>query len=300
MGRGGQHDRIVKPIQITKTKVKSLNKVPFLLIAILFLVLLGGGCKKEELYSKPCEEINPPYESGTKLSYTVKESSISRQASKGGELTIGGLGLNTSLSEVEIYFDASKKNYQFRTRLINTNRAHFENFSNPEIVEVVTTNSYSTFYDKNNRVISTIENTSKRNNSFSHLVTPYQERTKHIKEMLVDIASSKSGDYAVETQADTAVVKITKLLTGIDELDENTVGFTAVSYVNMTYGVPVLSELYDRDMRLVSKTIILYKLINNIPVAAYEEAISYTQNQDGEWIEHKTIHNYDNIKISNF
>ncbi len=108
------------------------------------------------------------------------------------------------------------------------------------------------------------------------------------------------GGYLIETQADTTVVKVTRVFEQGNEEDEGLVGYTSVSYLNVQYGVSVISELYDPNGKLTSKTTMLYILIDDIPVVAYEEAISFSVTHLGETIEHRTITNYDNINITNF
>lgn len=287
-----------------KTNCKSMKmnsncliKTTLLLLAALFLGVFNSACVKEE------KEINPevlPYNTGVKLSYTTQETTMSTGLSKGNEITLGGLGLNVSKKRVEIFFDETRENYQIKTRLLETNKKTLENFSNSEISEIVETKNFSSFHDMHGRVISTISNNSKQSYDLSFMLASFPERAKEMRKLLRESRSSKSGGLNVEVQNDTSVVKISKVLVSDENFDEVVEGYTSVSYVNTFYGVPVVSELYDRNMQLVSKTTHLYRLIDNIPIVAYEEVVSFTKNQDDEWVEHRTITNYENIKISNF
>jgi uncharacterized protein YbaR (Trm112 family) len=119
-----------------------------------------------------------------------------------------------------------------------------------------------------------------------------------MKEMLE--MNSKTSSFAVEVQADSNVVKLTRVFEKNNELDENIANYKAVSYLNLKYGVPVISELFDSKGNLVSKVTMLYRLVDEIPVLAYEEAISYTEDYNGEQVEEKTIIFFENINIKYF
>ena len=112
--------------------------------------------------------------------------------------------------------------------------------------------------------------------------------------------NSKLAQFTAEVQKDTNVVKLTQVYDQNNEIDETLAGYTAVSYLNIKYGVSVISKLFDENGELVSKVTMLYKLIDDIPVVAYEEATSYSTDYAGEVIENKTITNYDNINIEYF
>jgi hypothetical protein len=279
--------------------MKSNSNVSCFKIAGLFLILLlsASSCVKE-----PHEQTaiaDNPFKTGTKLSYTVNETSFSKGMSKGDFKSVGGMDINTEKREVNMYFDKSTNMYFIKTIRLDGVKSKSKDFVEPEWKEIVETNSSTIMYNERGKMISTQTKTDKLNQNLAFLVTPYTERASQMKEMLKDF-SVKSKSLLVEVQSDTNVVKITRIFEQGNEIDENIVGCTAISYLNVMYGVPVVSEFYDKSGKLTSKVTMLYAMINSIPIVAYEEAISYSVDYTGETIENKVITHYENINVTNF
>lgn len=267
-------------------------------VALLIVLLFSfGSCLKEPNEQVANNEV--PFKNGTTLSYTVKENSTSKGLSKGELKFIGGMTLNTEEREVIMYFDSKNEKYYIKTRRLDGIKSRTKDFVEPEWKEVVETNASTVTYNERGMMISSIAKTVKQDQGLAFLVTPYVERAKMMKEMIKGI-NAKSGSYIVEVQTDTTVVKITQTFEPGNEEDESLVGCTAVSYVNVRYGVPVISEMYNPNGKLTSKVTLLYKMVNDIPVVAYEESISYSVDHTGEVIENRTVTHYENINISNF
>ncbi|NHB69264.1 hypothetical protein [Perlabentimonas gracilis] len=267
-------------------------------LAFTIILLLSVSSCHEELPTKEVIESTPPFKSGIQLSYTQKETSFSTSVSKGERKNIGGVDIQSEDKEVNIFFDTKKENYSIKTKRLDGFKSKRKDFVEPEWKEIVTTNFDVSIYNELGESIFSDLKTEKSQQDLSYLVTPYPERAKLMKEMLE--MNSKTSSFAVEVQADSNVVKLTRVFEKDNELDENIANHKAVSYLNLKYGVPVISELFDSKGNLVSKVTMLYRLVDEIPVLAYEEAISYTVDYAGEVIEHKTITNYDNISINNF
>jgi len=251
---------------------------------------------------QPKKEVTEkPYESGVKLSYLVKETSYSFDAGKSEPKMMAGKSINHEDKEVTIYFDSKRENYQITTRRLDKYKGKNKDFIESAWREKVETNSTTTRYGDGGEILSSLSSMQKETEDLSYIVTPYPERSEKMKDMLATIHdSSKSANIDVEEQNDTNVVKITKFFQNDEEFGKEMDGYTAISYINVKYGIPVVSELYDPKGNLTSKVTLLYKMIDNIPVVAYEEAKSFTKNSDGEIVEHTTITNYENIHLTNF
>ena len=267
-----------------------------LVTAVLLLAI--SSCKEEPFNQEP-SETPPPFKSGIELSYTQKETSISSSVSKGELKSIGGMDVQSEDKEVNIFFDNKKENYLIKTIRLDGVKSKRKDFIEPEWKEVTNSNFSVTMHDQYGKLMFSNVKTEKSEQDLSFMVTSYPERSKKMREMLGQ-SNSKSNGLIIEVQKDTNVVKLTQVYDQNNEIDENLAGCTAVSYLNVKYGVPVISELFDKNGTLASKVTMLYKLIDNIPVVAYEEAICYSTDYTGEVIEHKTITNYENISIKNY
>jgi hypothetical protein len=263
------------------------------------LLFFFASCQKDIPEQPDNTKTEKPFKSGVKLSFLAKETYISTGVGKSEPKIMAGKTINNEEKEVSIYFDRKGKNYQIITKRLDKDKRLTKNIIEPEWREIVETNHGSITYSDNRKILFNLPNMEKESQDLSYLVTPYPERSKMMKEMLFG-NGSKSDNITIEIQNDTTVVKISKVFEKGNEFGEEIAGYLAISYVNVNYGVPVVSELYDPSGNLTSKVIILYKMVNNIPVAAYEESISYTVDYEGEVVEHKAITNYENINIENF
>ncbi|MFO7827985.1 MAG: hypothetical protein R6V23_05150 [Bacteroidales bacterium] len=273
----------------------------------LSLFLVAVSCQKDipeqtgNTEQTEKEVTKKPFESGVELSYLVKETSYSDDAGKNEPKIMAGKSINHEEKEVNIYFDSKRENYQITTRRLNKYKEKDQDFIEPAWREKVETNYTTTRYGKGGEILSSLSSMQKDTEDLSYIVTPYPERSEKMKEMLETIHNgSKSVNIDIEVQNDTNVVKVSKYFQNDEEFGKEMDGYTAVSYINVKYGVPVVSELYDPAGNLTSKVSLLYKMIDKIPVVAYEEAKSFTINSDGEIVEHTTITNYENIHITNF
>jgi len=277
-------------------------KKRFILKTVTFLLFVGVISCQEEISEQAQIEndsANMPFNTGTLLSYEIIETSFSTNRSKGAKYDVADENLYSERKEVSVYFDSKSENYQMITKTIDSDCN--EEFTKSIVEETVETNYGTTGYNKKGEVIFTNANNQKGSSYFSYLLTAYPERSKQMKEKLSKLTTdSKSGNTAIEYLHGGTVVKISKSLFNDNEYGKEMNGFTAVSYVNIDYGIPVVSELYNPKGDLTSKVTILYNMIDNIPVVAYDESISYVINTDGELIEHKTIKKYENINITNF
>ncbi len=268
-------------------------------LALFFVMFIGiVSCVKERLENADSSNPNIP-KAGVLLSYTENETTLSREKGKSDLKVMSGMSINSEMREVKIYFDTKGENYYFKTTRLDGSKSKRKDFVEPEWRTIEETNAGRTTYNDLGAIISSVSKTKHGGHGLGYMVTPYAERAKKMKEMIQGL-SAKTGGYLIETQADTTVVKVTRVFEPGNEEDEGLVGYTSVSYLNVQYGVSVISELYDPNGKLTSKTTMLYKLIDDIPVVAYEEAISYSVNYLGETIEHRTITNYDNINITTF
>lgn len=268
-------------------------------VSLLFVLCISMvSCVKERLGSADIINPNIP-KTGKLLSFTVNETALSSEKGKSDLKVMSGMSINSEMREVKMYFDTNGENYYFKTTRLDCSKSKRKDFAEPEWRTIEETNAGRTTYNDLGAIISSVSKTKHGGQGLGYMVTGYAERAKKMKEMIHGL-SAKTGGYLIETQADTTVVKVTRVFEQGNEEDEGLVGYTSVSYLNVQYGVSVISELYDPKGKLTSKTTMLYKLIDDIPVVAYEEAISYSVNYLGETIEHRTITNYDNINITNF
>lgn len=274
-----------------------LSSRAFLLAGILFLTCIGTGCRDEDML-KPDKDDGIPFKAGYKLSYVQREVSSTKGVGDSELIFVGGSNHQVAVNDVEIHFDANKKNYQISTTRRDTKDKTYKDFDEPSVKRTVRTNFETTFYDRSGRISSMIPNSGKEEDDYTFLLMTYPERSKLIQEKLYE-GNSKSGDFIVEVLNDRSV-KVIREFNLANEIDEDLQGCTAVSYINTFYGVPVISELYDKEMKLMGKVTILYQLIDEIPVVAYEEMKSYTTNSQGEIEEHTTIISYEDINISNY
>ena len=295
------HESLVKSIDLklnSKMKKITQQKRNTLIPGLAITLLLAMSSCQDEVPLKEVLDNAPPFESGIELSFTQKETSFSTSVSKGERQSIGGADVQAEDKTVNIFFDADKKNYSIKTKRLDGFKSKSKDFVEPVWKEIVNTNFETSMYNEVGMVVFSDFKSEKSLQDLSYLVTPYPERAEKMKEMLEQ--NSKTSQITVEIQADPNVVKLTRVFEKGNEVDEGIANHTAVSYLNIKYGVPVISELYNDKGTLVSRVTMLYKLIDDIPVVAYEEAISYSVDYQGEVIEHKTITNYDNISINNY
>lgn len=260
------------------------------------LLLAISSCTEDPFIQETNEPI-PPFKSGIHLSYTQNETSISTSMSKGELKTIGGMSIQSENKEVNIFFDNKKENYSIKIKRLDGIKR--KDFVEPEWKEITRSNTSVTMHDEFGKLMFSNVTTEKTEQDLSFMVTSFPERSKKMRKMLKS-GNSKLAQFTAEVQKDTNVVKLTQVYDQNNEIDETLAGYTAVSYLNIKYGVSVISKLFDENGELVSKVTMLYKLIDDIPVVAYEEAISYSTDYAGEVIENKTITNYDNINIEYF
>ena len=247
----------------------------------------------------PNPESEQAFESGTKLSYTVNENSVSSGRTSKNIKLIGGRELNTEKREVELLFDTDKKNCRIRTRRVDiTNNHNGEYHAEPLWREIEEDYHSSVAYGNSGEVLYTNIKGTKDNHDLSYLIMPYPERAEKFKEVLKSITETK-GNVVVE-EFGSEVVKLSQVVEDVELETGNTIFYTMISYINTTYGIPVISETYNAEGKLQNKLTLLYKMINDIPVVAYEESISYSVDYTGEEIEHKVVTSYENINLSTF
>ncbi len=278
--------------------MSKLNHLKFktcTLVATMLLLAISS-CTEDPFIQETNEPI-PPFKSGIQLSFTQNETSISASMSKGELKTIGGMSIQSENKEVNIFFDNKKENYSIKIKRLDGIKR--KDFIEPEWKEITRSNTSVTMHDEFGKLMFSNVTTEKTEQDLSFMVTSFPERSKKMREMLKP-GNSKSTQFTAEVQKDTNVVKLTQVYDQNNEINETLAGCTAVSYLNIKYGVPVISELFDKNGKLLSRVTMLYRLIEEIPVVAYEEAISYSVDYTGEVIEHKTITNYENISIKNY
>ncbi|MDD2197759.1 MAG: hypothetical protein PHE03_12045 [Bacteroidales bacterium] len=261
------------------------------------MLLLAISSCKEDTFIQDTNESTPQFKSGIQLSFTQKETSMSTSMSKGELKIIGGVGVQSESKEVNIFFDNKKENYSMEIKRLDGVKR--KDFVEPEWKKITKSNFNVSIHDEYGNLMFSDVTTEKTEQDLSFMVTSYLERSKKMREML-EQSNGKSNHFTAEVQKDTNVVKLTQVYDQNNEIDENLAGYTAVSYLNIKYGVSVISKLFDENGELVSKVTMLYRLIDDIPIVAYEEAISYSTDYTGEVIENKTITNYDNINIEYF
>lgn len=248
---------------------------------------------------------------GTRLSYTANKIMLAGTPTDGAKDAPDAALHYKEVQEVSIFIDTEGRNYEEFSRVVDHSGRRDE-YDPTKVAERVVRNGQITAFNNGGKALYALhpeDNGAKGSEeNYGMLLMPCHERSQLILKQLSDVskqggrllneAGAKSaGSLSVE-QLSESVLKLTQPLTDTRSGQEQR--FIAVSYINTKYGVPVLSETYSEAGELLSRLTQLYKLVDSVPVLAYEESIFYTPDQNGQPIENKTITHYENIEIQKF
>ena len=247
---------------------------------------------------------------GTRLSYTATTVVLTNTPSDGAKASAAGEFNYKEVQEVAIYIDREGKNYEEFSRVVDHTDKRNE-YDPTRVAERVVRNGQVTAFNNGGKALFTLSTASSgakgANPDYSMMVKPCSERKAIVMKQIADLArghnplgeagAKGAGSISME-QLSENVVRLSQSFT--DTRSGHDEQLTAVSYFNTLYGVPVLSETFNERGELVSRLTQLYKLVDDVPVLAYEENIFFTATHDGQTIENKTITNYENIELQKF
>ena len=239
------------------------------------------------------QEVKTSIKTGTRLSYTATKVMVNNNMNNGAKNQSPNDALFKEVQQVDVFVDNEGKRCEEFSRMLE--HSHKKKEFDPALAtERITRNGQTSAFNAAGKLLYT---TSRPNDGAkdgtapddSELLMTCAQRSEGLK-LLIEQAQHLGHGISVEQPSD----NVAKLIVRNDD------GATNITYLNLKYGVPVKSEAYDAQGVLTSSLLQLYKLVNDIPVLAYEETIGYSTNLDGERIEHKQITHFDNIEIKKF
>lgn len=239
------------------------------------------------------QEVKTSIKTGTRLSYTATKVMVSNNMDNGAKNQSPNDALFKEVQQVDVFVDNEGKRCEEFSRMLE--HSHKKKGFDPALTtERITRNGQTSAFNAAGKLLYT---TNRPNDGakdgtapdYSELLMTCAQRSEGLR-LLIEQAQHLGHGISVEQPSD----NVAKLIVRNDD------GATNITYLNLKYGVPVKSEAYDAQGVLTSSLLQLYKLVDDIPVLAYEETIGYSTNLDGERIEHKQIMHYDNIKLEKF
>lgn len=239
------------------------------------------------------QEVKTSIKTGTRLSYTATKVMVSNNMDNGAKNQTTNDALYKEVQQVDVFVDNEGKRCEEFSRMLD--HSHKKPGYDPTLTtERITRNGQTSAFNAAGKLLYTtnLPNDGAKGGTepdYSELLMTCAQRSEGLK-MLVEQAQQLGNGISVEQLSE----NVAKLIVRNDD------GATNITYLNLKYGVPVKSEAYDAQGVLTSSLLQLYKLVDDIPVLAYEETIGYSTNLDGERIEHKQITHFDNIELKKF
>ena len=239
------------------------------------------------------QEVKTSIKTGTRLSYTATKVMVSRNMDNGAKNQTTNDALYKEVQQVDVFVDQKGKRCEEFSRMLD--HSHKKPGYDPTLAtEHITRNGQTSAFNAAGKLLYTtsLPNDGAKDGTapdYSELLMTCAQRSEGLK-LLIEQAQHLGHGISVEQLSE----NVAKLIVRNDD------GATNITYLNLKYGVPVKSEAYDAQGVLTSSLLQLYKLVDDIPVLAYEETIGYSTNLDGERIEHKQITHFDNIEIKKF
>lgn len=239
------------------------------------------------------QEVKTSIKTGTRLSYTATKVMVSNNMNNGAKNQSPNDALFKEVQQVDVFVDNEGKRCEEFSRMLE--HSHSKKGFDPALTtERITRNGQTSAFNAAGKLLYTtnLPNDGAKGGTepdYSELLMTCAQRSEGLR-LLIEQAQHLGHGISVEQPSD----NVAKLIVRNDD------GATNITYLNLKYGVPVKSEAYDAQGVLTSSLLQLYKLVDDIPVLAYEETIGYSTNLDGERIEHKQIMHYDNIKLEKF
>lgn len=279
------------------------NKIPKTLQTALLLTamgLLSMACNESPMeqqsaaeQANDAQEVKTSISAGTHLSYTATKVMVSNNMDNGAKNQTTNDALYKEVQQVDVFVDQKGKRCEEFSRMLD--HSHKKPGYAPALTtERITRNGQTSAFNAAGKLLYTTSrpNDGAKNGTapdYSELLMTCAQRSEGLK-LLIEQAQHLGHGISVEQPSE----NVAKLIVRNDD------GATNITYLNLKYGVPVKSEAYDAQGVLTSSLLQLYKLVDDIPVLAYEETIGYSTNLDGERIEHKQIMHYDNIELKKF
>lgn len=288
-----------------------------LMLSAMGLGLLGCQEQPTETYAanEQTEQANTCWaqttiKHGTRLSYTTNKTMLSGISTDGAKGESSPTFSYNEKQEVAIFIDRDGRNYEEFSRVVDHTGKRNE-YDPTRVAERVVRNGQVTAFNNGGKALFTLHSDDHgakgSEANYNAMLLPCNERSQLMLKQIgtlttqgsQSIDGSKSMGTATVEQVSENVLKLTQLFRDKQgQQPEQT--FSSITYVNTKYGVPVLSEVYDEAGQLQSRTTQLYKMVDNVPVLAYEESIYYTPDLNGQPLENKTITHYENIQILKF
>ncbi|MBQ9471154.1 MAG: hypothetical protein IJU72_09430 [Bacteroidales bacterium] len=287
--------------------MKTINRIPRTLQTALLLAALGlppMACNEStmeqqtatELTDQQTDRAQTSIKHGSRLSYTTTKVMVSSNLNNGAKSQTASDALFKEVQQVDVFVDNEGKRCEEFSRLLE--HSHKKPGYDPTLVaERTVRNGQTMGFNAAGRLLYATEPSGAKDGLSSspaeELLLTCAERSERIQLLLEQVRNAASSDIDME-QLSPNVVRIT-----VRDADANG-PTTSVTYLNLKYGVPVKVEAYNSQGLLQNSLLQLYKLVDDVPVLAYEETVGYSTNIDGERVEHKAITHFDNIKLEKF